>query len=347
MELQNFREERERNWERLQKLIRRIENNGIEDLSYQELQELGGLYRLAVSSYMMLQDLSMDPALLRYLRRLVNRTYLAVYHYDWTGSLSPKRFYLYTWPRVIRKHWKKFAVTVFSFLLVFLGSFVMAYRDPAYADRMVPPQMASGRNSLSSREELKESLTSGRDLESSSKFLFTVTLFRHNTSVGFKSFALGAAGGVPALLMGIYNAVLLGAFTGLFHSKGLGYEFWAWILPHGITEFLAIFLCVQAGLILGLGLLNFGYEDWKARMKKYGREAGIVVIGTVPLFFTAGVIEGIFRQTKLSWETRYLVAFLFLVMWALYFAFIGRQEDPETDRFERRPDAPVELPGRS
>ena len=56
-----------------------------------------------------------------------------------------------------------------------------------------------------------------------------------------------------------------------------------------------------------------------------GREAGMVVMGAITLFFIAALIEGIFRQRVQDLTIRYLVVAGTSVFWILYFGFVGRK----------------------
>lgn len=333
--------ERERHWKRLESLVDRIEGEGLQSLSYQEVQELGGLYRLTVSSFTVLRDLSLDRSLIQYLRQLVKRAYLAIYHYDTCSTLSIRQFYQHLWPGIIRKHVGKLYLVMSVFFLCMITTGILTSRKPVFVDQFVSPQIAQGRNSRSSTEKLKESLTAGRKEDSGTKFFFSMFLFRHNTKIGILSFAIGVAGGIPAVVMGAYNAVPLGALAGLYHHRGLGYAFWAWLLPHGITELLAVFFCIQAGLIIGLSLVRPSVEGREKRIRTAGKEAGLIVLGTVPMFFLAGLIEGVLRQSELSWTSRYLVAFVSLMLWLGYLGFSGNQ--PVTDERKSNQDLVPEL----
>jgi uncharacterized membrane protein SpoIIM required for sporulation len=115
--------------------------------------------------------------------------------------------------------------------------------------------------------------------------------------------------------------------AGLYHVHGLGYEFWGWVLPHGVTELLAIVLCLQAGLIVGLTLVYPGADPWMDAVAQAGREAGQIVLGTVPMFLVAGAIEGVLRQVQqehFPWEARHFFALMTFLFWVWYFGFCGR-----------------------
>jgi uncharacterized membrane protein SpoIIM required for sporulation len=117
----------------------------------------------------------------------------------------------------------------------------------------------------------------------------------------------------------------LGAMAELYRSRGLGPEFWAWILPHGVTELLAISLCAAAGLALGTALAFPGNKTRRESMAATGREAALLVLGGVGMFLVAGAIEGVFRQTVQSAQVRWSVAIATTLFWILYFGFAGRR----------------------
>jgi len=137
--------------------------------------------------------------------------------------------------------------------------------------------------------------------------------------VGMTCFATGPAAGIPTILLLFSNGLLLGAFAALYGERGLGLEFWAWILPHGVTELLAVILCGAAGLVVAEGLLYPGPQTRLQALAQHGRQAAVIVMGAVLMFFAAGLIEGIFRQVVQAVEVRLVVAVASAAAWAVYF----------------------------
>jgi uncharacterized membrane protein SpoIIM required for sporulation len=110
----------------------------------------------------------------------------------------------------------------------------------------------------------------------------------------------------------------------LHHQHGLSVDFWGWVLPHGVTELLAVVLCGGAGLVQGGAMLLPGRRTRGAALRRAGRQAGVIVLGCVGLFCVAAVIEGIFRQIVQSVPVRYAVVTATAVLWGVYFARSGR-----------------------
>jgi hypothetical protein len=102
----------------------------------------------------------------------------------------------------------------------------------------------------------------------------------------------------------LHNGLLLGAFAALYQQRSLGLEFWAWILPHGITELLAVVLCGAAGLSVGEALLFPGRHTRLRNLGLRGRRRGRRWCWRRVMLLCAGLIEGVFRQTVHSVEIR-------------------------------------------
>lgn len=323
----SFRDRRKESWRKLEKYLNSIESRGIQSLSPEQLVELSQLYRTACSSLYMARNISLDKNLHEYLESLVSRGYISIYCTKPVKEKVLRKFFVQDFPPLIRKY---FHYHLTAFLVIFVGfivGYLMTLQDQSKYFAFIPRAMAQDRTPFSSRSSLEGALRGGRETGSMHRSVFTVFLFTHNSKVGFLAFALGILAGIPSLYLMFYNGSTLGAMTYIYHSQNLTLPWWAWVLPHGITEFLAIILCGGAGLMIGLAVVSPGKYGRKHRLKEIGRDAGLTVAGTVVLFLIAGLIEGFFRQTSLSDFPRYLLASTTFIFWVYYFGFHGRGED--------------------
>jgi hypothetical protein len=128
-------------------------------------------------------------------------------------------------------------------------------------------------------------------------------------------------------LLLFYNGLVLGGFAALYHARGLSVDLWGWLLPHGVTELLAVILCGAAGFLLAHGLVFPGSQTRTDALRERGKLAAVIVIGAVIMLFVAGLIEGIFRQTVTSVPVRYTVAAGTAAWWIFYFGYVGRRRD--------------------
>jgi uncharacterized membrane protein SpoIIM required for sporulation len=302
-----FRAEREASWRELEALVGRIETRGPRSLSPAELGRVPVLYRAALSSLSVARAISLDRNVLDYLESLCGRAYLAVY--------APRRhlrealadFFVRRFPGAVRSLAPHLAIAAALLVAGAIAGFALTARDPERFYAFVDPALAQGRNPASSTESLRDALYAKEEVAALLK-TFAMFLFQHNARIGLLAFAVGFAGGVPTALLVFSNGLVLGAFAALYHGRGLGLELWAWLLPHGVAELTAVALCGAGGLALAHGLLFPGREERLAALARRGREAGVVVLGAVVLFFAAALVEGIFRQLVHAVPVRLAVA---------------------------------------
>ena len=319
-----FRKKREENWKKLENYLNRVSKRGFSSLSERELYDMVRLYREACSSLYVAKSISLDKHLHRYLENLVTRGFFIIYCTKPVGqTLSLKNFFVYFFPALVYKYRYYFFTALAVTLLGFCVAWWTYSPDSFYL--FVPRGVAQGREPGTSKELLRRYLEGGREAPVSELTLFSASLFSHNTHMGILSFCLGIFLGIPTLYLLFYNGGMLGMMSHLHHQKGLALEWWAWVLPHGVTEFLAIFLCGTAGLLIGTALLQSGKERSLEALRQAGRDAGLLVVGSVFLFGMAALLEGFFRQSHASLAFRYLVVFSTFGFWLFYFGWLGRK----------------------
>lgn len=316
-----FRKEREQAWRELEGLLAQVEKSGIASLSAAELNRLPVLYRSAVSSLSVASAISLDKNLLDYLTALVGRAYICVYGTKRRAGDAIAEFFRLHFPGVVRRY---LGFVAFSIALVVLGvltGYQMTMADPERYYSFVSEDMAQGRTPAAPTKELRDVLYSGGD---GPLAVFASFLFTHNSKVGMLCFALGFAAGVPVVFLLFSTGLMLGAMAALYASRGLGAEFWAWILPHGVTEIGAVCLCGAAGMVLGMCVVFPGRHTRLRNLALKGREVSLLAVGAVVMFFMAGLIEGFFRQLVQDVTLRWSLAAVTLVFWTWYFATVGR-----------------------
>ncbi len=321
-----FRHEREAGWRELEALVERVEKRGVRSLTAEELGRLPILYRATVSSLSVARAISLDRNVLEYLENLSVRAYLCVYgtrsHLrDAVGAFASNGF-----PRLVRD--ARWHMLVCAALLVasVVAGLVLTTRNMDRFYTLVPEALAGSRGPTSSTAQLEAVLylegDAGSMLQTFAAFLFT-----HNAKIGILSFALGFLLGVPVLFLMVTNGLSLGAMAAIYHDRALGLDFWAWVLPHGVTELLAVVLCGGAGLMVAEGLALPGRHTRLANLALRGRAAGQIVVGAIAMFFIAALIEGFFRQLVQSVPARAAVAFGSALAWCAYFTLAGRRRD--------------------
>ncbi len=147
----------------------------------------------------------------------------------------------------------------------------------------------------------------------------------NNIQVAFVAFALGVFGCLGAGFVLVTNGLLVGAFGGVAFSTGHGGDFLALIVPHGLVELTVIILAGSAGVRIGWAIIAPGRRRRSLAIVAAGKEAIRILVGTVPFFILAAIVEGF--VTTAGWPVAINVAigvFFAAGFWA-YLAFAGRQ----------------------
>jgi uncharacterized membrane protein SpoIIM required for sporulation len=315
-----FRRERERGWEELEDLVRRVEQRGIASLDDDELRRLPALYRAALSSLSVARAISLDKNVVTYLESLAARAYVVVYSTKRPWLEAVVDFFKDRFPAMVWRMRQSLWISTLVMLLGCVVGFVMTAAEPERFYSFVDPAMAGDRGPSSTREELRKVLADDGSGKGGALTAFAGFLFTHNAKIGMTCLPLGFMAGAPVLLLLFINGLTLGAMTAVHWHKGLTVEFLAWILPHGVTELLAVCLCGAAGLTIGQALVFPGAHRRLESLAIRGRDAGGVVTGAVLLFFVAALLEGFFRQLVHGVVPRMLVAAATTLLWIVYFA---------------------------
>ena len=318
-----FREERQARWQALEALVERAEREGLASLDAEELLEVPLLYRACASSLSVARSISLDANLVAYLESLVARAYFVVYGTRSGLVAIAVRFVFSELPAAVRSaRWPILLSAALMFAPMAAG-WALTAADGAWFDTFVSADMAGGRTPSASREELAETLFDSPP-PAERLATFASFLFQHNARIGILCFALGAAFGVPVVLLLAYNGLALGAMCAVFAGKGLTVEFLAWLSIHGSTELLAVVICGGAGLHLARAMIDPGRHSRLTALKMHGRRAAVLAVGAVGMLFVAALIEAFGRQWVIDTTARFAIGGLMLVAWCMYFAVGGR-----------------------
>ncbi|MBK9071541.1 MAG: stage II sporulation protein M [Myxococcales bacterium] len=324
----SFRHEREAIWRELETMIGQAEKQGLAALSTDQLTRLPRVYRGCVSSLSIARSISLDQALLRYLEQLCARGYLLLYGAPPRTRSALADFFRFRLPAAIVSLRWYILVAVFA---LGLGG-VVGYAATSHDIDMYYVFMgegAQGRTPLSTTAELRGELYDVKPF-SDALSAFAAFLFSHNSTVAITAFALGFLLGVPSFVLLFYNGLNLGAFVFLYHSRGLGWDIWGWLLPHGVPELSAIILAGACGMKIGATLFLPRNDSMLAAMRRAGIQVGQVMLGAVFLLLIAGLIEGIIRQTVSDINVRYAMAVAGALLLGAYI-WLGARRAARTD----------------
>jgi uncharacterized membrane protein SpoIIM required for sporulation len=322
---QQFRNEREQDWRRLEELLHKAEGGSAARLSDDEILALPVLYRTALSSLSVARAISLDQSLIEYLESLCVRAYFFVYGPRKTLRERLGRFFAAFWPDSVQQLWRETLVSTLLTALGLFAGYALTMADSSWFFSFVPQGLAGGRDPAASVETLRESLQ-GTETAQGLTF-FATALFTHNAQIAILAFALGFAFCLPTVLLLLYNGLTVGTMFAVFARAGLGVDFAAWLLIHGVTELFAIILAGAAGLHIGWRLAFPGELARADAMAKAGATAATVMGGVVLMLALAGLLEGFGRQLIPDTLARYGVAAVTAAIWFSYF-YMRRRDEP-------------------
>ena len=320
-----FRKLREPGWRRLEVLLKQVETHGLAGLNYTEAKELAALYRQAMTSLALARDISLDLALLNYLDQLCARAWLVVYVPQRSLSGAFGRLLREGIPQAVRRSLLPLLIGFSAMLLGAIAGFVLFFRDQSWFYTFVPGGLSDGRAPGASVGYLRDTLYGDAALHSSDVLTaFAAYLFSHNTNIAIFIFGLGIFWALPSFVLTFYNGLMLGAFFALFVQAELGYDAFAWLSIHGVTEISAICIACAGGARLGLAGLMPGQLSRKDSLRLHGRDAVKLFLLAGLMLLVAGVVEGVLRQTVTSPEARLLIGWGLGGFWVLWLWRSGR-----------------------
>jgi len=299
--------------ERFEELLDRCERLRAGGLPFDELGEVGRLYRAHSARLARLREHDDDPEAIRHLNALCVRAYSFLYVPP-ASERSLRTLFFERLPDALGRTWRV-QVLAWALLLtgIVLGSAV-AWRDPQSLHALMPGGFGYTPDQI---DRLIASPAARADFLGRSAVPVTMNaffgsaLFAHNTRVGLLSFATGMLGGVPTVLLHLYNGIMLGAFAAIFFRDPLPLAFLAWILPHGIPELTAITLCAAAGLCLGGAVAAPGRQGRRRALREAVNPALLLFAGSIPLFALAAVAESFVRESTLGTAPRLAIGAAF------------------------------------
>ncbi len=286
---------RKPHWARLMELVDRAAARGVRALNHKELQELGLLYRQTASDLSTVREDPLSQQQARYLNQLLGRAHNIIYMGRRGNPHSVLRFYRETYPQIFRET-SSYTVAAFAiFLAGTVFGFLLALHDPSFPRRLLGPHMM---DTIERRQMWTHSLVTVKPLASSG-------IMTNNLSVAFATFALGITAGLGTIWMMALNGLLFGVVTAATWQAGMADQLLSFVAPHGVLELPAIFIAGGAGLLVARGLLFPGTLPRRNSIARAGGQAVRLLLGTIPLLVTAGLIEGFVSPTGIPQAVKY------------------------------------------
>lgn len=324
MELREFIKQNRGPWEQLEQSIREMSKR--KSLTPRHVENFQILYRQALNHLSYSQTYFPDEEVTAYLNALVAKAHNLLYRGQAATSWHQlKQFFGKTFIRLLLEQRRFFFTAMLLFLIGGVGSFLAVLNDPLHLYSILPPSIAAGVDPAH--------LGQGKQLIDAPAM--SAQIMTNNIQVAILAFAGGLTFGILTIYLLISNGILLGALAALFWQYGKFYDFWAYIVPHGMIELTAIFIAGGSGLLMGYRLLVPGPYSRIYQLKNQAARSVQLLLGTIPLFIVAGTIEGYITPAPIPLQAKYGVALLTVIGLGLYVWLGGRRRDREPATISR------------
>jgi uncharacterized membrane protein SpoIIM required for sporulation len=253
-----------------------------------QLSEVIRLYLRASAQLAEVQTTYPGSELESYLNGLVARAHGAIYSASPRSFAAALRFFAVRYRQAVRRTVPYILAAAAVLAGVALATQLWVALSPEAQAGVVPPF---------AREAADRAGTGGR-VGIPPPELSTLILV-NNVGVAFASFAFGIGLGIGTIYVLVKNALLLGMLAGAFQAAGHAGAFWALILPHGLLELTAICIAAGSGLRMGWSLIDPGDRPRGRALAEESRDAVLVVVGVIPAFVIAALIEGFLTRSPL------------------------------------------------
>ncbi|MCP3939214.1 MAG: stage II sporulation protein M [Actinomycetia bacterium] len=309
MDVASFVEQHRPQWDRLEELSRRAGTRNSQ-LAGTEVDELIELYHRTSADLSELRTHLPDPMLIGSLTELVGLANGAIYGSRTSAIRALRSFLSVTLPAAVWAHRYRILLSAIVLIAPALAFGTWIANSDAALQASAPSYV---REALV-EEEFEDYYSSAPAGQ------FSTEVFINNVQVAFLAFALGITLGLGSLWVLAFNGANVGVVAGMMHAAGSGSLFWGLILPHGLLEISAIVVAGGAGLGLGWSIISPGDRTRAQSLADEGQRAAVIVLGLIPVFGVAALIEAFVTPSPLSTTARVLIgiaAFVAFWTWVL------------------------------
>lgn len=322
MNLEFFFQQRRPSWQRMEKLLQQARSD-LGNLSAQELDELGLLYRALTSDLALAQRDFPSQQVTLYLNQLVGRAHALIYRSEPLRWRQLIHFYYIEFPQLYRKLLPYTLTAFVLFLAPALAAFGSVAVNPEWIYVIEGPAIA----------DLVEQVEQGElwtDIAPGVRSAAAGLIMTNNIQVMFLTFAGGMTAGMLTLWVLISNGLHLGAIFGLLSTHGLASGLAEFVIAHGVVELSVIFLAGGCGLYVGDGLLRPGLLSRRHTLLQRTRTSIQLILGSTPFLVIAGVIEGFLSPSSAPWPVKLFVGVATGML--LYAYWLGVARHPNETR---------------
>lgn len=282
---------------------------------------LPGLYRRLCQCLALSGQRGYSPALTGYLQNLVSECHKRLY-----ASVAARPTTLLHWmgyelPRRVRAEWRLLLLAAFAFWGVAWVVGLMVWLEPNWAYSFAAPGELDEYRRMYQPGMVKH----GRGGDQGDVMMFGFYVW-NNVSIGFRTFAGGIFGGIPALLSLAFNGMHLGLVgSWLSRDAGTAQAFWPFVITHSSFEVAGLLLSGISGMRLGLALIHPGRLGRRQALQAASQDMFPVIVGGALLTLLAAFFEAFWSaSTAIPASVKYGAGALCWTLVIAFFAFAGR-----------------------
>jgi uncharacterized membrane protein SpoIIM required for sporulation len=280
---------------------------------------VAALYRSACEHLALARSREYPVHLVERLEQLTQRAHQRVYHRSEPAGGRLSRMLLAGIPQAVRAHRWYVWIAAIAFALPLVGTAIGAAQEPGFA------LMLHDVHHLREYERMygDDAQAFGREREADTDFAMLGHYIMNNIGIAFRTFAGGLFAGIGSLLVLVFNGLYAGAIAGHLTARGLGGNFYSFVITHGAFELTAIVLSGAAGLSLGHALLAPGRRTRAMALRESALAAMPVLYGVFALLVVAAVVEAFWSSARwVPHEVKYGVG---AACWVLVLGWLARQ----------------------
>ena len=300
------------------------------DGSQTDQRALPALYRRLCQSLALCGQRGYSPTLATYLQALVTDCHRRLY-----GSALRRPTTLVHWMTVdfpcrVRAEWRLLLLACLAFFGVALAVGLLVWYQPHWAYSFISPAQLAEMRSMYQPGKINLGRGDEGDMLMFGHYIW------NNVSIGFRTFAGGVFGGIPALLSLAFNGIHLGVI-GAWLSKdpATTTTFWSFVITHASFEITGLLLSAVAGMRLGLALIHPGRLSRSHALYAASRLSFPIMVGAALMTALAAFFEAFWSAAaSVPPNVKYAVGTLCWLLVIAFFVFAGRgrQELRDADR---------------
>jgi uncharacterized membrane protein SpoIIM required for sporulation len=297
------------------------------DGSQHDARAFPALYRRLCQSLALSRQRGYSPALTDHLQSLVSQCHRRLYGNAIERPNTLLGWILVEFPRRVRAEWRLLLLACVVFFGIAIGLGLLVWHQPHWAYSFdTPEQLARYRAMYQpGRAAIARNGAQGDVM------MFGVYIW-NNVSIGFRTFAAGIFGGVPALLSLGLNGMHLGVIGAWLSKDPYTVEvFWSFVITHASFEVTGLLLSAVAGMRMGLALIRPGRRSRGHALHVAGKSMFPVIVGAALMTVLAAFVEAFWSaEPQLPANVKFAVGALCWALVILFFTFAGRRARADT-----------------